>query len=689
MLQGLLQDGNAIVVANAAASLMEIANSTGKDYFKLNKGNNLNKILTALAESNEWGQIYLLEAISAHDPKSAAEAEEICDRVTPRLAHSNPAVILSAVKVVMKNIDYIEKEASRRAVIKKLAAPLISLMSNEPELQYVALRNISFILQKQPFIFENNIKVFYCRFNEPVYVKLEKVEILVRVADAKNCNMILNELKEYSSDVDMELIAAAIKAIGQIVRKIESSAATAASCIAEILKNSQGSLALQDAVVAARDIMRKFPGKYERQLLDDVVKKAGEFYEVDAKASLLWIVGEYAEKIKTSQKIIEGYANDFLQEPDQVKLQILTACVKLYLKKPENSEELIQSLLKKATEEVDNPDLRDRAYIYWRMLSTSPEKTAEVVLSKRPSIDVEVGGVIYEDVIIEELLAQISSICSVYHKTPEEMCKLYGITIEQGMVARASAGKIAQASHYAKNRDLEAEKEEQAASAPKIETKKGKKEKKGRLDDDTSSEEEKAGEKKESKQAEEPPKEVNLIEDLLGMGSGEPEVKPSADSGLGNGLDMLDFGGSSAPTQQSSGFMPPPSGMNAQPATTDLLGDMLGGGPTAPAAQPSSDFNNPFGGDDMFGGQGGDNAGGDDWAGGFGDEPAAVYDLGFAKSPLVEVMPATQAGKKKNASGLAVNAAVNYHPDKNQLMLELEFRNESSGPVTDFNLMIK
>lgn len=191
-----------------------------------------------------------------------------------------------------------------------------------------------------------------------------------------------------------------------------------------------------------------------------MVKKASEFYEIDAKASLLWIVGEYAEKIKTSKKIIEGYANDFLQEPDPVKLQVLTACVKLYLKKPEESEDLIQSLLKKATEEVDNPDLRDRAYIYWRMLSTSPEKTAEVVLSKRPTIDTEVGGVIYEENVIEELLAQISSICSIYHKTPEEMCKLYGITIEQGMVARASAGKIAQASHYAKQRDFEAERAE-------------------------------------------------------------------------------------------------------------------------------------------------------------------------------------------------------------------------------------
>ena len=68
-----------------------------------------------------------------------------------------------------------------------MAAPLISLLACEPEFQYVALRNISFILQKQPQIFENNIKVFYCKFNDPVYVKIEKVDILIKVADKNNC----------------------------------------------------------------------------------------------------------------------------------------------------------------------------------------------------------------------------------------------------------------------------------------------------------------------------------------------------------------------------------------------------------------------------------------------------------------------------------------------------------------------
>ena len=32
-----------------------------------------------------------------------------------------------------------------------------------------------------------------------------------------------------------------------------------------------------------------------------------------------------------------------------------------------------QVVLNNATVETDNPDLRDRAYIYWRLLSTDPE----------------------------------------------------------------------------------------------------------------------------------------------------------------------------------------------------------------------------------------------------------------------------------------------------------------------------
>jgi vesicle coat complex subunit len=53
----------------------------------------------------------------------------------------------------------------------------------------------------------------------------------------------------------------------------------------------------------------------------------------------------------------------------QTQLQILTAVVKLFLKKPSSSQGLVQKILQSATAENDNPDIRDRAYVYWRLLS--------------------------------------------------------------------------------------------------------------------------------------------------------------------------------------------------------------------------------------------------------------------------------------------------------------------------------
>ena len=66
----------------------------------------------------------------------------------------------------------------------------------------------------------------------------------------------------------------------------------------------------------------------------------------------------------------------------QVQLQLLTAIVKLFLKRPADTQQLVQSVLSLATQESDNPDLRDRGYIYWRLLSTDP---AAAKVSERES----------------------------------------------------------------------------------------------------------------------------------------------------------------------------------------------------------------------------------------------------------------------------------------------------------------
>ena len=97
-----------------------------------------------------------------------------------------------------------------------------------------------------------------------------------------------------------------------------------------------------------------------------------------------------------------------------MQLQLLTATVKLFLKKGAGAQELVQRLLKTATSECDNPDIRDRAYVYWRLLSASSQVAKTVVLSEKPPINA--NQQILSDRLLNELIGELGSLASVYHK---------------------------------------------------------------------------------------------------------------------------------------------------------------------------------------------------------------------------------------------------------------------------------
>jgi AP-1 complex subunit beta-1 len=175
VLHDLISDSNPSVVANSVAALSEIAETAGKDVLKITPSV-LQKLLAALNECTEWGQVFILDALAKYTPADGREAEGIIERVTPRLQHANAAVVMSALKVILSYMELMGAQNSDavRTLTRKLAPPLVTLLNAEPEIQYVALRNINLIVQRRPHILENEIKVFFCKYNDPIYVKMEK-----------------------------------------------------------------------------------------------------------------------------------------------------------------------------------------------------------------------------------------------------------------------------------------------------------------------------------------------------------------------------------------------------------------------------------------------------------------------------------------------------------------------------------
>eukprot|EP00629_Pelagomonadales_sp_RCC1024_P014947 CAMPEP_0119291302 /NCGR_PEP_ID=MMETSP1329-20130426/42218_1 /TAXON_ID=114041 /ORGANISM="Genus nov. species nov., Strain RCC1024" /LENGTH=628 /DNA_ID=CAMNT_0007292131 /DNA_START=176 /DNA_END=2059 /DNA_ORIENTATION=+ len=419
-LRDLVGDPNPTVVANAVAALSEIGAGAGDEDVLGMSHARLQKLLAALNECTEWGQVTILDALAKYAPTEAADAERVIERVTPRLQHANSAVVLSAVKVCLEYMHAALDPASEfcAQLRKKLAPPLVTLVtSTEPELCYVALRNVNLVVQRDRSILEGDVKVFFCKYNDPLYVKLEKLEILVRLSSEKNVDQVLLEFKEYAQEVDIEFVRRSIRAIGRCAIKLEAASQRCVNVLLELIKTKVNYI-VQEAIVVVTNVFRKYPGKYEA-IISTLCESLDNLDEPEAKAAMIWIIGEYAEQIDNADELLESFVEDFVEADHMVQLQILTASVKLFLKRPQEgrSQELVQKVLNLATEGSDDPDLRDRGFVYWRLLSSDPECARAVVLGQKPPVEDDTAKL--DTATLDKLMSQLGNLSSVYHQPAE------------------------------------------------------------------------------------------------------------------------------------------------------------------------------------------------------------------------------------------------------------------------------
>ncbi|CAI8601291.1 unnamed protein product [Vicia faba] len=117
-LKDLISDNNPMVVANDVVALAEIQDNSSRPIFEITS-HTLSKLLTALNECTKWGQVFILDALSRYKAADAREAENIVERVTPRLQHANCAVVLSAAKMILQQMELITSTDVVRNICKK------------------------------------------------------------------------------------------------------------------------------------------------------------------------------------------------------------------------------------------------------------------------------------------------------------------------------------------------------------------------------------------------------------------------------------------------------------------------------------------------------------------------------------------------------------------------------------------
>ncbi|CAI4572372.1 BGN_3a_G0031960.mRNA.1.CDS.1 [Saccharomyces cerevisiae] len=416
-----LDDSNPLVIANATAALIEIHNMD-MDAVDLSSliQSDVSQFLLALNECTEWARIIILGTLSEYSAKDSLEAQDIIDRVTAHLQHVNPAVVLATIKVIVRNLPQIEY-SSNSLIMKRLSSAFVSLMSTPPEMQYVALKNIRIILEKYPELLTKELRIFYVKFNDPLYVKLEKIDILVRLVDPSNlkqCTLLLTELKEYAMEYEPEFVSRAIQALSQLGIKYaqESFVSKVLDILLELLERQD--TIKDDCCISLCDLLRLCPGndKMAKQVcaVFNTWSNPEVLLQSDiAKCNYVWLLGQHPNNFSDLESKINIFIENFVQEEALTQMSLLMTIVRLHATL---TGSMLQSVLELATQQTHELDVRDMAMMYWRCLSMPNNESLvnDLCQNKLPMISNTLEK--FSPEVLEKLLMELGTISSIYFK---------------------------------------------------------------------------------------------------------------------------------------------------------------------------------------------------------------------------------------------------------------------------------
>ncbi|XP_055614239.1 AP-3 complex subunit beta-2 [Uranotaenia lowii] len=391
VIEKLLADRTTLVVGSAVMAFEEVCPERTDLIHK-----NYRKLCNLLVDVDEWGQVLIINMLTRYartqftDPnaddfnddeenmdnkpfydESSSESEQtktapksprktyaldidhrLLLRQTKPLLQSRNASVVMAVAQLYHHI-------APKNEVTIVAKALIRLLRSHKEVQSIVLTCIASMSVERKSIFEMYLKSFFVRSSDQTHIKLLKLDILTNLATETSISVILREFQTYISSNDKDFVASTIQAIGRCAASISEVTDTCLSGLVHLLSNKDEYVVAESVVVIKKLLQTQ---KEEHFDIITQMAKLLDFIQVPAaRASILWLIGEYNEKIpKIAPDVLRKLAKSFIDEEDVVKLQVLNLAVKLYLTNPDQTELLCQYVFNLARYD-QNYDIRDRA----------------------------------------------------------------------------------------------------------------------------------------------------------------------------------------------------------------------------------------------------------------------------------------------------------------------------------------
>ncbi|KAK9142558.1 hypothetical protein Syun_011958 [Stephania yunnanensis] len=449
----MLHDSDSQVVANCLSALQEIwsleassSEEASKEREALLSKPVIYYLLNRFKDFNEWAQCLVLDLVSKYVPSDSNDIFDIMNLLEDRLQHANGAVVLATVKVFLHMT--LSMTDVHQQVYERIKAPLLTLVSSgSQEQSYALLNHLHLLVMRAPMLFSSDYKHFYCQYNEPSYVKKLKLDMLTAVANENNTYEIVTELCEYVANVDVAIARESVRAVGKIALQ-QYDVNAIVDRLLQFLEMEKGYVTAE-ALVLVKDLLRKYP-----QWSQDCIAVVGNIssrnvQEPKAKAALIWMLGEYCQDMVDAPYVLENLIENWDDEHSAetlpfmevanmvdivfvhlvkarvksweelafskniVRLHLLTAVLKCFLKRPPETQKALGAALAAGLSD-SHQDVHDRALLYYRLLQYNVSIADSVVNPPKQAVSVFTDTQNSE--IKDRIFDEFNSLSVVYQK---------------------------------------------------------------------------------------------------------------------------------------------------------------------------------------------------------------------------------------------------------------------------------
>jgi len=429
IIKHLLGDTSTMVLGSAVAAFMEVS----PDQIELIHPH-YRKLCRVLADVDEWGQIFILNlliryarsqftcpdpAILESEGKKPAEKDfygsddedgkERNDLASlPELDPDHRLLLKSAQPLLQsRNNGVVMAVASLYYYLaptieaSKVGKALVRILRANREVQYVVLANIATMSATRPGMFEPYLSEFFVDSGDAEFSRTLKLEVLTNIANEGNISRILREFKEYVRSEDKVFVTATIQAIGRCASRIEEVTSSCMQGLMGLMSNPAEAVVAESVVViktllqlGARESTPTQQRRH-RAIIKHLARLLDSIKVPMARASITWLVGEYASAIpNVAPDILRKLAKSFRDEQDIVKMQILNLGAKLHLINSEQTTQIFLYVSDLAKFDM-NYDIRDRARLL-RMLLVNKDNQVpslaahakDLIINQKPAPEI-------------------------------------------------------------------------------------------------------------------------------------------------------------------------------------------------------------------------------------------------------------------------------------------------------------